>query len=80
MSDNCPERTGGWELPAGLLTAEEVAGILRATSPRAVHRLRAAGKLPGVRVGRSWHYHRDDVTAYVTREREASADVQRATA
>lgn len=59
----------GWVLPEGLLTAEEVAGLLRATSPRAVHRLRLAGKLPGVRVGRSWHYHHDDVTAYVNNER-----------
>lgn len=60
----------GWILPEQLLTADEVARILRATSARAVHRMRTAGKLPGVRVGRSWHYHQQDVTNYVTTERK----------
>ena len=60
---------GGWILPEQLLTADEVAGILRATSARAVHRLRVAGKLPGVRVGRCWHYHRQDVESYVNIQR-----------
>lgn len=61
---------GGWILPAQLLTADEVALILRATSARAVHRLRTTGKLPGVRVGRCWHYHQDDVANYVDNERK----------
>lgn len=65
-----PESPRGWILPEALLTAEEVAGILRATSARAVHRLRIAGKLPGVRVGRCWHYHRQDVVDYVNNERK----------
>lgn len=76
-----PDSTaGGWILPEQLLTADEVAGILRATSARAVHRLRIAGKLPGVRVGRSWHYHQQDVTDYVNTERKRNGNAQSSTA
>lgn len=62
----------GWVLPDHLLTAQEVAGILRATSPRAVGRMRAAGKIPGIRVGRTWHYHRQDVTNYINNQRQGA--------
>lgn len=80
MGTDTPDHSGGWIRPAEILTADEVAVMLRATSGRAVHRLRIAGKLRGVRIGRSWHYHRDDVAEYVNNERKRSADIQRTTA
>lgn len=55
----------GWVLPASLLTAEEVAGILRAPSPKTVARLRLQGKLRGVRVGRAFRYDVRDVEALI---------------
>lgn len=63
----------GWRIPAGLLTREEVAELLRAESPRTVDRLRRVEGLPAVRVGRSYRYRKEAVLAWVaTRERAAS--------
>ncbi|UVK62576.1 excise [Arthrobacter phage TaylorSipht] len=55
----------GWVVPASLLTAEEVAGILRAPSPKTVARLRQRGELRGVRVGRAYRYDARDVEALI---------------
>ncbi|QOI67682.1 excise [Arthrobacter phage Orcanus] len=55
----------GWVLPESLLTAEEVAGILRAPSPKTVARYRQQGKLRGVRVGRAYRYDRRDVEDFI---------------
>lgn len=59
----------GWAGLDGLLTEVEVAEVLKATGPRAVAHLRRKGELVGVRVGRSWRYHPDDVNAFVDRAR-----------
>ncbi|WAB09146.1 helix-turn-helix DNA binding protein [Arthrobacter phage Eesa] len=59
----------GWVLPESLLTAEEVAGILRAPSPKTVARYRQQGKLRGVRVGRAYRYDRRDVEDFIEKLR-----------
>ncbi|MFJ4168345.1 helix-turn-helix domain-containing protein [Paenarthrobacter sp. NPDC089714] len=43
------------------MTAQEVAEVLRAPSTKTVAGLRKKNKLRGVRVGRSYRYHKDDV-------------------
>ena len=55
----------GWVGLEALLTRDEVAELLRAKGPRTVDRLRLAGKLRGVRVGREWRYRREDVAEFV---------------
>lgn len=57
-----------WAVPH-LMTAQQVADRLGATSVRTVARLRAAGRIPGVRVGREFRYHPDDVNRYIDAER-----------
>lgn len=54
----------GWAPLEALLTAEEVAEVLRC-SPRAVGRLRRAGKLTGVQVGREYMFSREAVEAFI---------------
>jgi excisionase family DNA binding protein len=55
----------GWVGLEKLMTAEEVAEILRAPSVRTVGRLRQEGKLRAVRVGRGYRFDRRDVEEYV---------------
>lgn len=47
------------------MTAEEVAAVLRAPSPKTVTRYRQQGKLAAVRVGRGYRYAREDVEAFI---------------
>lgn len=54
----------GWTGLEALLTAEEVAELLRC-SPRTVGRLRRAGKLPGVLVGRAYMFSRAAVEEFI---------------
>lgn len=54
----------GWTGLEALQTAEEVAALLRC-SPRTVGRLRRAGKLAGVLVGREYMFSRDAVQAFI---------------
>lgn len=61
----------GWEV-GHLLTAEEVADVLRATV-KTVGRLRREGQLRGVRVGRAYRFHPDDVSDYLRRARPWAA-------
>lgn len=62
---------GGWVVPASLLTAEEVADLLRASSIKTVARLRREGILRGVMVGRSYRYDVRDVTEALEQLRRA---------
>lgn len=55
----------GWAGVDHLLTADEVAEVLAASSKRTVQRMRQAGTIRGVRVGRSWRFHPDDVNACI---------------
>src|SRR5690242_17568642 len=43
-----------------LMTTEEVAAYLKLT-PATVKRKAAAGELPGIKPGREWLFHRDDL-------------------
>jgi excisionase family DNA binding protein len=52
--------------PATLLTAPEVAGMLRITV-RTLQRLDADGALVPIRVGRAVRYRPEDVAAYIER-------------
>lgn len=61
----------GWVGLEQLMTAEEVAEILRAPSSRTVSRLRQEGKLRAVRVGRGYRFDRRDVEAFIERLRAA---------
>ena len=63
----------GWVGLESLMTAEEVAEILRAPSTKTVARLRQQGKLAGVRVGRGYRYAREDVEDCIGRLRAAGA-------
>ncbi|WPM94289.1 hypothetical protein VB1_CDS0040 [Arthrobacter phage Marchesin] len=58
------------------MTAEEVAEVLRAPSPKTVARLRQTGKLRGVRVGRGYRYARADVEDLILDLREAGRTEQ----
>ncbi|ASR83207.1 HTH DNA binding protein [Arthrobacter phage Abidatro] len=64
----------GWVVPASLLTAEEVAGILRAPSPKTVARLRLRGELRGVRIGRAYRYDVRDVEALIEQLRNENKE------
>lgn len=55
----------GWVGLESLMTAEEVAAVLRAPSPKTVTRYRQQGKLRAVRVGRGYRFDRRDVEAFV---------------
>lgn len=59
----------GWVGLDELLTAEEVAEVLRADSVKTVARLRKQGHLRAVRVGRTFRYDRRDVADYIERAR-----------
>jgi excisionase family DNA binding protein len=51
-------------MDAHLLTASEVADLLRVSS-MTVYRLIRSGELPAVRVGRSYRVRREDLDAYL---------------
>ncbi len=55
---------------AGLLTPTEVAKLLK-VSPRTLHRLIGAGKLPIVRVGRQVRIHPDDLARFIEKARSS---------
>ena len=59
----------GWVGLEKLMTAEEVADVLRAPSPKTVARLRQTGKLRAVRIGRGYRFDRRDVEELVERLR-----------
>lgn len=63
----------GWVMPASLLTAEEVAGIMRAPSSKTVARYRQQGKLRGFKVGRAYRYDVRDVEAFIESLRSGAA-------
>lgn len=63
----------GWVGLERLLTADEVAEVLAATSTRTVDELRRSGALRAVRVGRVWRFHPDDVKAFVDELRGVEA-------
>lgn len=63
----------GWVGLESLLTAEEVAEILRAPSTKTVARLRLTGKLAAVRVGRGYRFAREDVEDCIRRLRADGA-------
>lgn len=54
----------GWTGVAHLLTARAAAARL-GIAPATLGRLRRAGHLPGVLVGRAWRYDPTDLDAYV---------------
>ncbi len=47
-----------------LLTCDEAASYLR-LHPRTVCRLLQQGKLPGVKIGRQWRIHRQDLETHL---------------
>ena len=55
----------GWVGLEALMTAEEVAAVLRAPSSKTVTRYRQQGKLRGLKVGRGYRFDRRDVEAFV---------------
>ncbi|WNM72826.1 excise [Arthrobacter phage RedFox] len=55
----------GWVGLESLMTAEEVAAVLRAPSLKTVARYRQQGKLRAVRVGRGYRFDRRDVEAFL---------------
>ena len=59
----------GWVGLDELLTAEEVAAVIRADSVKTVARLRKTDQLPAIRVGRSFRFDRRDVAAWIERQR-----------
>lgn len=65
-----------------LMTLEEVAGYLR-LSKDTVYRMAQVGKIPASKVGMQWRFRKDDVDAWleknknVARERKPDNDGQR---
>ncbi|QGZ16931.1 helix-turn-helix DNA-binding domain protein [Arthrobacter phage LittleTokyo] len=55
----------GWVGLESLMTAEEVAAVLRVPSVKTVARFRQQGKLRAVRVGRGYRFDRRDVEDFV---------------
>jgi excisionase family DNA binding protein len=53
------------------LTIEEVLGYLKVTS-RTIYRLIRSGELPAMRVGRQWRLRRQDLDAWLERQRHGS--------
>jgi excisionase family DNA binding protein len=53
-----------------LLTTEEVLAYLRVT-PRTIYRLIHSGELPAMRIGRQWRFRRNDLDAWLERQRPA---------
>jgi len=51
-----------------LLTTEEVLAYLRVT-PRTIYRLIHSGELPAMRIGRQWRFRRNDLDAWLERQR-----------
>ncbi|MGO4143825.1 helix-turn-helix domain-containing protein [Paenarthrobacter sp. YAF11_1] len=66
----------GWVGLEQLMTAEEVADVLRAPSTKTVAGLRQKNKLRGVRVGRSYRYHKDDVEELIEKLRAEAKQEQ----
>jgi excisionase family DNA binding protein len=56
-----------------LLTVVEVAALLRMT-PKAVYYLVEMRRIPHVKIGRSLRFQRDDVLAWVTKNRVPSLE------
>jgi excisionase family DNA binding protein len=50
------------------LTTEEVLSYLNVT-PRTIYRLIRSGELPALRIGRQWRFRRDDLDAWLERQR-----------
>lgn len=61
----------GWVGVEHLLTAEQVAEALAATSRRTVDRYRRTGQLPGVLIGNTYRFRPEDVQAFIERRRAA---------
>lgn len=59
----------GWVGLDELLTAEEVAEVLRVPSVKTVAALRKAGRLKSVKVGRTFRFDRRDVQDFIDRNR-----------
>ena len=53
------------------LTTEEVLAYLKIT-PRTIYRLIRNGELPAVRIGRQWRFRRNDLDAWLERQRARS--------
>ena len=63
----------GWVGLDRLMTARDVADVLAAPSTRTVDRLRRAGAIPAVRIGRGYRFHPEDVQAYLDKVRAEGA-------
>ncbi|AYN56854.1 helix-turn-helix DNA-binding domain protein [Arthrobacter phage Andrew] len=55
----------GWVGLESLMTAAEVAAVLRAPSSKTVTRYRQQGKLRAVRIGRGYRFDPRDVEAFI---------------
>jgi excisionase family DNA binding protein len=53
------------------MTTREVLRYLRVT-PRTVYRLIREGDLPAVRMGGRWRFRRDDIEAWLERQRQVA--------
>jgi excisionase family DNA binding protein len=58
------------------LTIDEVLGYLKVTS-RTIYRLIRSGDLPAMRVGRQWRFRRQDLDAWIERQRHSSPRTDR---
>lgn len=58
------------------LTIDEVLGYLKVTS-RTIYRLIRNGDLPAMRVGRQWRFRRQDLDAWIERQRLSSPHTDR---
>lgn len=63
----------GWVGLESLMTAEDVAAVLRVQSVKTVARLRQQGKLTALRVGRGYRFTREDVEECIGRLRSEGA-------
>jgi excisionase family DNA binding protein len=57
---------------SSFLTTEEVLAYLKVT-PRTIYRLIRTGELPAVRIGRQWRFRRQDLDAWLDRQRHSAA-------
>lgn len=55
-------------MPEEILTLKEVADYLK-LAEKTAYRLAADGKLPGFKVGGSWRFKREDVSAWIEEQK-----------
>lgn len=59
-----------------VIGSEECAQLLGCT-PEQVEELARAGEIPGLKIGRSWRFVRDDLLAYLAQKARAEAEERR---